>query len=460
MKYFVFLDHFDLWAMISGMIGRSDDQVVIKTGVPPGQAAEDFPVKTLDVKTLDASWIAGLNIMPEDRIIICAREPETFHPVINSLSETLPAPNILMLTGKSTAMSTGARPNVAVINVPAMVQENLTNEWRLIDIRQKAYSLWRTLSDADRVLIMTQNDPDPDAIASAMAIQTLISGDTEKTPIATFGQVTRNENVAMLQLLRTDVKTIEPHQVREYDKVVMVDVQPPYFEPGTFDKVDAVIDHHPSPADYDAEFKDVNVSYGATATMMCEYLTAGGITISQKLATALLYGVITDTMLLSRGSSTHDFEAFALLWPMANQQLLASMSRPRLKPEELSYFVRAIHNRKIIGDFLYIWLGNIKKEDIIPRLADFSLQIGDSAISAVCGVYDQSVVISIRNIGLGANAGELAAELFSEYGPAGGHHSMAKAVISLDKFKKTHHIKSLKQINETVQKIFRRRLAP
>jgi len=454
MRYFVFIDHPDLLPILSGLAGGTDDQTVIKVGQFDCEFGGRLPGRILSQPDIDPAWIAGLNITEADRVVICAANADRFTGLVDTLSSRSPAPPILLLTEKAIAVSTGVRPNISVINVVTQVRNRLDTEWRHIGIRKKAYRLWRMLSGAGRVLIMTQNDPDPDAIASGMAVQALIDGDAHAAPIATLGAVTRNENLSMIRLLKTDIKTIDRAEIKDYDRIVMVDVQPPYFEKGLFPRVDAVIDHHPYPPEYQAEFIDVNVSYGATATMLCEYLTAGGISISERLATALLYGVITDTMLLARESSTHDFDAFSQLWPLANQQMLANMSRPRLDPEELNYIVRAIHNRRMYGSFLYIWLGPVKREDVIPRLADFSLQIGETTISAVCGVHEGSVIISIRNFGADTDAGGLASELFSRWGSAGGHRSMAKAIFPVTKVKKELGLRSMKQVKDAILKLF------
>jgi len=456
MRYFLFADHFGFMPFISGLVDVTDDMTVIKVGGFPHDNDIKFPGRLFERESISPDWLARLNISRADRVLIMAQDPKRFDLLVDHISKSDTPPPILFLTDKAMPLSRGAAPNISVVNVPSMVGLHLANEWRLIGIREKAYRLWRTLSSASSVLIMTQDDPDPDAIASGMAIQALIGDSPESSPIATLGHVIRNENISMLRLLDTRVRTIKPEEIGQFEKVVMVDVQPPYFDEGLFENVAVVIDHHPYPPGYEAEFTDINVSYGATSTMMSEYLIAGGIKITERLATALLYGVITDTMLLARESSARDFEAFSHLWPMANHQMLSSMSRPRLNPEELNYFVRAIHNRRMVGDFLFVWLGSVKRDDIIPRLADFSLQIGDTSFSAVCGVHQDNIVISLRNNGAETDAGKLASSLFSGMGSAGGHRTMAKAIFPLALFQKTHGVKSMKQVKKTLLDILSR----
>src|SRR5262249_16675104 len=117
---------------------------------------------------------------------------------------------------------------------------------------------------AERVLIMMQDDPDPDAIASGLALRAVLGRNKTAAPIATFGTITRPENRAMTRILEIDVEQIKPRALDEYDMVAMVDAQPSFFEE-TFERVDLVVDHHPEEAPVRAALKDVRPGYGATA---------------------------------------------------------------------------------------------------------------------------------------------------------------------------------------------------
>lgn len=454
MRYFVFLDNFDLWPVISGVVGGSDELVIVKVGDLPERNLAAAPAKTLSMPSIDLGALKDFRVSGADRVMILAADPDKFIELVNTLSAADSPPNILVLRQKKSGTVFDNFPNVSIVNLPAIAKDHLGHEWRLIDIRLKVNRLKKILSGGENILIMTQNNPDPDAIASGLALQALLGRNRNTAPIATLQKVTRNENLSMIHLLKTKIRIIKPAQIAQFDRVVMVDVQPGFFKEGLFDKVDAVIDHHPQPSAYEARFQDINAAYGATSTMMYEYLLASGANISKRLATALLYGVITDTMMLARESSASDFEAFSGLWPLANHHLLNSISRSRLDPDELGYFVKAIKSRRVTGDFLYIWLGQVKKEDIIPRLADFSLEIGDTRVAAVSGVYRENLVISVRNIIPDLDIGKLSGTMLSRWGSAGGHQSMAKAVVPMERFREAHCVRSLKQIDLTLHKMF------
>ena len=129
-----------------------------------------------------------------------------------------------------------------------------------------------------------QDDPDPDAIASALALKTLLGRTRTSAPICTFGTITRPENVAMCKILDIEVEAISAEDIAEFDRVAMVDVQPSFLEE-RFEEVDLVIDHHPMEQPIDARIKDVRPSYGATSTILVEYLRAADVKITQRLAT-------------------------------------------------------------------------------------------------------------------------------------------------------------------------------
>ena len=81
-------------------------------------------------------------------------------------------------------------------------------------------------------------------------------------------------------------------------------------------------------------------------------------------------------------------------------------------------------------------LGDTPREDLIPYVADFLLQIEDVKWSIVSGQVQQNVIISVRNLGYSRNAGEFVKTYFADIGNAGGHRAMAKAVIPVGEFRR------------------------
>jgi nanoRNase/pAp phosphatase (c-di-AMP/oligoRNAs hydrolase) len=196
-------------------------------------------------------------------------------------------------------------------------------------IREKLVKLRATVSEGDRVAILLQDDPDPDAMSSAIALRALLGRNKLTTPIFAFTPVTRPENRTMIHLLGIDVAPADIETLKQFDKIAMVDVEPPYFG-DRLPRADIVIDHHPGYETGIAPFEDIRVGYSATATIMTEYLVSAGEGISERLATALLYGIRSDTLALSRRVTEADIEAFTQLCPLVNYTLLRQIDRPEL----------------------------------------------------------------------------------------------------------------------------------
>ncbi|MBI2544330.1 MAG: DHH family phosphoesterase, partial [Candidatus Rokubacteria bacterium] len=210
----------------------------------------------------------------------------------------------------------------------------------------------------------------------------------------------------------------------------MVDVQPGFFQE-RLGQVDLVIDHHPEDRTVRALMKDIRPAYGATSTILTEYLRAAEVKISQRLATALLYGIKSDTLHLERGGTRADMEAFASLYLLANHNWLRRIERPELPQEALDVFAHGLARRQLIRGVLFSHLGAVPYVDLIPQFADLCLQVEGVEWSVVSGIVNAEVHISVRNVGYVKSAGDVVRAAFGDLGAAGGHRAMAKAVIRL-----------------------------
>lgn len=297
--------------------------------------------------------------------------------------------------------------------------------------RGSAAAIKKLFKGAEKVLFLVQDDPDPDGIASSLALRTLLGRNRLTAQIGSFGEVKRPENVAMAALLDIEVKKIAPSDIANFDRVALLDVQP-FHSPDIPTEVDLVIDHHPRRTGYKAEFADIRPKYGATSTIMTEYLLASDSQISQRLATALLYGIKTDTQMLARGTTPMDVAAFSILYPQANHSLLKIIDRPQFPRRDLSALSLALHNAHITDNILFAHMGPLTRDDVIPYIADFCLEVERVEWSVVSGLSEGKLIVSARYFGGAKSAGDIMKAAFELYGSAGGHKAMAKAVIPLD----------------------------
>jgi nanoRNase/pAp phosphatase (c-di-AMP/oligoRNAs hydrolase) len=324
-------------------------------------------------------------------------------------------------------------PDIVYLSMAELFGAPLLTEFSRSLTRARVLQYQRYFADADRVLILLHNDPDPDAMASGLALRNVLHRTRTTAIIGAIQGVTRPENLRMLNLLDIHLESVTPQSVKEFSRVAMVDVQPHYFG-GLIDRADLVIDHHPEQPGYTAVFKDIRADYGSTCTILTEHLRAVDIDISERTATAMLYAIKSDTLFFNRQTNRVDIEAFSYLYPLADAALIRKMEGAEITVERLEYVVRAQQHGSLVDQVFCAFLGPTEREDFIPYAADFFLQIEDVKWTVIGGQVNDSVIISVRNLGYSKNAGEFVRRYFSEIGNAGGHRSMAKAVIPMPAF--------------------------
>ncbi len=388
-----------------------------------------------------------------DQAIMCLDDQALLNKAVKILTSFCEDIPILILSDRRLNRTLSQNPDISCLPLGQLLSDSRAMAFSEIETRKKVTELRSLFRDAGPLLILTQHDPDPDALACGLAVRALLGRNRTTAPICTFGKVTRSENLSMIKLLDIEVKTITEESLEEYDSVLMVDVQPPYFD-NLFPRIDAVIDHHPVVAEYEASFREVNTRYGATSSILTHYLRADNAEIPTRLATALLYGIKTDTFLLERETGPQDVSAFTHLYPLANHALIRRMERPELSADDLKSFNSAFRNRVEVDGVLFTHLGKVKTEDIIPRLADFCLQIEDVDWALVSGVYEGNLILSVRNVGHVRSAGEIMRKAFGDLGSAGGHRAMAKAVLPLRRIRGQQGATTAQELKKLVFKLF------
>jgi nanoRNase/pAp phosphatase (c-di-AMP/oligoRNAs hydrolase) len=325
-------------------------------------------------------------------------------------------------------------PDVAYLSMSELFGGPLLTEFARSLTRARVQQYQRYFSDAERVLIMLHNDPDPDAMASGLALRNILRRTRTTAIIGALQGVTRPENLRMANLLDIHVEPITPESLKEFDRVAMVDVQPHYFG-GLIDRVDLVIDHHPEQPGYTAVYKDIRADYGSTSTILTEHLRAVDVNISERTATAMLYAIKSDTLFFSRQTNRVDLEAFSYLYPLADAALITKMEGAEITLERLDYVMKAHRSGALVEQVFCAFLGPTAREDFIPYVADFFLQLEHVKWTIVAGIVNDTMVISVRNLGYTKNAGEFVRRFFADIGSAGGHRAMAKAVIPMRAFR-------------------------
>ncbi len=297
---------------------------------------------------------------------------------------------------------------------------------------QRLEKLLALFSKENNVLIVI--NADPDAMACAMAVKRLLWRKVTSVTITYFNEMTRPDNLTMIRVL--DLEMIHINEVNEkaFDRFVVVDSQPDHHECFAMFPYDAIIDHHPLSCD-SGKFNDIRPEYGACSSMMTEYLKSAGVKPSQKLATGLLMGIKTDTGGF-RQAAMEDVRAFQYLYQFANTCLMARIEQAEFKETDLEFIGYAIKQRKIINHRVYAHTGKIENPDQCVIVADFFMRIESANWSIISGIYEEKLVIIMRNDGLRRSAGNTVKDAFSHIGSAGGHRTMARVEIQMTELEK------------------------
>ncbi len=307
---------------------------------------------------------------------------------------------------------------------------DLESELNQLELQRCVYSLREFARDAEYLPILVHPDPDPDALASALAVRALLRRMPDTAPIVTLGEMTRPENRRMAELLGMRVTVVTEDELKKLRTLIAVDHQPTTFADIATDCV-AVIDHHPVDKPVKYRFDDLRPSYGATATIITEYIRADDERrMDEPLATALLFGIKTDTDSLTRGVSPADVHAYAYLLARSDMPLMRKLERPSYKPESARAYGEALANLAIDGDLAVAFLGKLAEDDmhILVDVADFCMALEEITWAAAAGKVGDQMIFALRNLGGNEpGAGDLARELAGEEGSGGGHATMARA---------------------------------
>lgn len=275
---------------------------------------------------------------------------------------------------------------------------------------------------------------DPDAIASAMAVKRLLWRKVSSVTISSANIIKRPDNIAMIRLLGVNLVYIDEIDKKLFSRFVIVDSQPGHHESFAKFPFDVIIDHHPETVT-NAPFQDIRPKYGATASIMTEYLRAAKIKPSAKLATGLFHAIKKDTSNFERKTIIEDVRAFQFLFRYANIHVARKIEQADIRLDFLKYFKGALQNMRLRKGRVFVHLGLVANPDVCVLIADFFMRINPVKWSIVSGLYDNKLILVFRNDGLRKDAGKLAKQSFGHIGSAGGHKSMSRAEISIENIK-------------------------
>lgn len=304
------------------------------------------------------------------------------------------------------------------------------------DAATRARALRAVLTDIEGSLgIFTHDNPDPDALASGVALKAVAATVGVDADICYYGEISHQENQAFVNLLDLELRALDPEDPVEYDAIALVD----HSQPGVNDQlptemeIDIVVDHHPAVEEVEAPFVDHREAAGATSTLLTDYVRQFDVAADGTVATGLLYGIRVDTKEFRREVMSADFEAAAYLLPRADDDLIERIESPSLSAETLETIAAAIRDRRVEGAAVAASVGAVGDRDTLAQAADRLLAMEGIAVTMVCGYTGDTIYVSARSTD-DRELGAVLRRAFGDIGSAGGHTDMAGAQVPLGLF--------------------------
>jgi nanoRNase/pAp phosphatase (c-di-AMP/oligoRNAs hydrolase) len=321
-----------------------------------------------------------------------------------------------------------------VINPSSVIADAALRALESGELEYRARQLASVIQDTEKKLvILTHNNPGPDSIAAAAALQSVAEHFGVEADIVYVGEVGRQENRAFVNLLGIELLAYEDAEMDDYDTVALVDHARTGDPPGDLN-VDIYLDHYESGGEVEAEFVDVRPNVSATATILTKYIQEYDLNVSETVATALLYGIRAETLDFRRETTPADLTAAAYLYPFANHDTLEQVESPSMSPETLDVLAEAISNREVQGSHLVSNSGFIRDRDALSQAAQQLLNLEGVTTAAVFGIVDDTIHLAAQSKDIRMNIGNVLGDAFGEMGEAAGHSTQATAEVPLGIF--------------------------
>ncbi|MFW5922590.1 MAG: DHH family phosphoesterase [Halodesulfurarchaeum sp.] len=303
----------------------------------------------------------------------------------------------------------------------------------------KSEELFELLGEGSEINIVCHNNPDPDCLASALALGRIAAeAGIDERSILYSGQISHQQNRAFVNLLDIDLQAYESDTVRNRDPdslLAFVDHSLPgqNNEVSADTPIDIVIDHHPA-EDIEARFVDHRVELGAAATILTEHLRTLELDLDTDLATALLFAIRSDTLDFLRGATEAEYAAAGALHPNADPEMIRKLSAPSVTGGTLDAISTAIDNRRTNGAVLISNVGRTSERDALPQAVDYLVRLEGVQTAIVFGLVSGSIHVSARSPDPRVHVGDVLNRAFEDVGSAGGHHDVAGGEIPLGIF--------------------------
>lgn len=328
-----------------------------------------------------------------------------------------------------------------ILQTGKVLAQTILPKLEAVEMKQSAFTLVDIIKESNgkALTIFLQDNPDPDAIASGLTLKHISKFYDVESNIYYGGDISHQKNKTLINLLNIDLikaKTKEEVMqiVRSAGKIALIEASIPSKnnilpEEGVIPNL--IFDHHQvDMSSVKGDFIDIQPKIGATSTIMTKYIRQLNIKPTSQLATALLYGIRTDTNGFTRNTTSDDLSAASYLSPLVDVSILNQLESPPMSLETLDIIGRAIRNREIRGSYLASFVEFINERDALPQAAEMMLQLEGVNTVLIFGINEDKVQLSARSRDTRVNLGLLLQSAFGKLN-SGGHATMAAGTINL-----------------------------
>lgn len=277
------------------------------------------------------------------------------------------------------------------------------------------------------LLIVAHDFPDPDALASAYALQFICEKFEVNAKIVYGGVIGRTENKEMVRVLKIPARKVQQSHFKKFRKFALVDTQPG-FENNSFPnnkQASMVIDQHHSAVKCHAGLTIIDEECGATSILLARALLLLKVEIPTNLATALAYGILTDTMNLYRATRSDVVDTYVQLMHYCDLKTLAEIQNPTRSRKFFTVLAQGVQKATFRRKLISSHLGDVDNPDLVSQMADFLLTYEKVTWSFCTGRYKDKLCVSLRSNNTKSQMGEVLRDIFDNRGEAGGHGTIA-----------------------------------
>ena len=404
-------------AVAEALVGEGKDVLILDHDEGRVEALRD---QDLDARTADISEPDVVDVVADrDVLLILSSDVEANKDAVRRLREQGDDHFIIVRASDPVTADELDEMGVdVVINPSAVIADSALRALETGELEHKAEQLATVIDETDgRMAILAHRSPDPDSIASAVALKAIAESRGVEADILYDGEIGHQENRAFVNLFGIDLTPLSEVTLDTYDTVALVD-HAKASEPAVEEGVDVFIDHFEPEIDYGARFIDVRQNVSSTSTILTKYVQEFDLSLSEDVATALLYGIRAETLDFKRDTTPADLTAAAYLYPFADHDTLEQVESPSMSPETLDVLADAIRNRDVKGSHLVSNAGFIRNREALSEAAQHLLNLEGITTTAVFAIADETIYLAARSKDIRMNIGKVLGDAYAEIGEA------------------------------------------